>query len=89
MKIKEKIAIQTMNEPERCVLCGCETSYTYDIPVDMRRFYVSGCGQLCENCNRQIKNEGNCVMSKREFEYITRKIVRRGFGKEENAKETV
>ncbi len=89
MKIKEKIAIQTMNEPDRCVLCGDETGYTYDVPVDMRRFYVSGCGQLCENCYRQIKNDKICAMSKRELEYIARRILKQDLGKEKNPKETV
>lgn len=35
---------------EKCVRCGKETAYDQSTPVDMRRWYVEGSGQLCEAC---------------------------------------
>lgn len=36
--------------PEHCVLCGKPTPYSIDTPVNMRRFYIQGAGQLCKEC---------------------------------------
>ena len=42
------------NLPERtienCVLCGKPTPYFSDTPVNVRKFYISGAGQLCKEC---------------------------------------
>lgn len=35
---------------DHCVLCGVETPYNYETPVDMRIGYVEGAGQLCSSC---------------------------------------
>ncbi len=35
---------------EICVICGETTTVLIDTPIDCRRFYVHGCGQLCEKC---------------------------------------
>ena len=35
---------------ERCVRCGKETEYEISSPVEIRRWYVEGSGQLCEAC---------------------------------------
>lgn len=37
---------------ERCVRCGAETEYDINYPVDMRRWYIEGSGQLCPSCYR-------------------------------------
>lgn len=46
-KEKEK---EKMEEKDRCVLCGKETEYLRSTPIDQRKYYVEGCGQLCEDC---------------------------------------
>lgn len=35
---------------EKCVRCGAETPYKINYPVDLRRWYVDGAGQLCSDC---------------------------------------
>lgn len=35
---------------ECCVRCGAETEYLISTPIDLRRWYVEGSGQLCEEC---------------------------------------
>lgn len=35
---------------ERCVLCGELTDVEIDTPVDKRKTYVKGSGQLCRAC---------------------------------------
>ena len=37
-------------EKELCVRCGKETAYGINTPIEMRRWYVEGAGQLCEEC---------------------------------------
>jgi hypothetical protein len=41
-------------EKDPCVVCGKETGYARNVPVDMREFYVEGVGQLCEECDAFI-----------------------------------
>ncbi len=35
---------------EKCIRCGRETIYEFSTPVTLRRYYVEGSGQLCEEC---------------------------------------
>lgn len=35
---------------DKCVRCGKETEYEINSPVEIRRWYVEGSGQLCEKC---------------------------------------
>lgn len=35
---------------EICIRCGRATEYDVNMPVEMRRWYVEGSGQLCEAC---------------------------------------
>lgn len=35
---------------DTCVLCGAETIYDVSTPIAERSFYISGGGQLCQNC---------------------------------------
>ena len=35
---------------ETCIRCGRETKYEVSTPVTVRRWYVEGSGQLCEQC---------------------------------------
>jgi hypothetical protein len=39
---------------DKCVMCGEETPYTKDIPVNLRHYYVDGGGQLCRDCYEYI-----------------------------------
>ena len=49
------------NHPTKdiCVLCGKETEYDRDTPIDLREGYVEGCGQVCTKCRaKEIENQG-------------------------------
>jgi NMD protein affecting ribosome stability and mRNA decay len=35
---------------EKCIRCGKETEYDINTPVDIRKWYIEGTGQLCEQC---------------------------------------
>ena len=35
---------------EICIRCGQETEYAISAPVNMRKYYIEGSGQLCEEC---------------------------------------
>ena len=35
---------------ERCIRCGRETADEVSTPATVRRYYVEGSGQLCEQC---------------------------------------
>ena len=37
-----------------CIRCGKETEYSQSTPVDKRYFYVTGSGQMCEDCYRGV-----------------------------------
>lgn len=37
-------------EKETCVRCGKETEYDISTPIEVRRWYVEGAGQMCEDC---------------------------------------
>ncbi len=37
-------------ERELCVSCWKPTGYYKDTPIDQRRNYLEGAGQLCEEC---------------------------------------
>ena len=35
---------------EKCIRCGRETEYEVSTPVTIRRYFIEGSGQLCEEC---------------------------------------
>ena len=37
-------------DKEKCVRCGQITPFVITIPVDLRKWYIEGTGQLCQNC---------------------------------------
>ena len=43
-----------MGMKERCVRCGKETEYDVETPITVRRFFIEGAGQLCEECWRKL-----------------------------------
>ena len=49
------------SELESCVIPGCRKilNIKKNTPIDLRRFYVEGVGQLCEDCYNRIYNIEN------------------------------
>jgi len=47
--LRKKKLLQ-VNEYEICVLCGKQTDVHRDTQIDLRNYYVAGCGQLCRDC---------------------------------------
>lgn len=39
---------------DTCVLCGAKTIYDVSTPITERSFYISGGGQLCQNCFKKL-----------------------------------
>ena len=35
---------------DKCIRCGKETEYDINTPITVRRYFVEGAGQLCEEC---------------------------------------
>lgn len=56
-----------------CVRCGKETEYDIYTPIELRRFFVEGSGQLCPECwsrlwpgdnvPKSVKNDCKSVQS--------------------------
>ena len=52
-------------ETEKCALCKKQTDVPKDMPIDKRKNYVEGAGQLCPACylklydTREDKGSGN------------------------------
>ena len=41
---------RTKSKKDSCVRCGRPTPYDEFFPIDQRKFYVEGSGQLCVEC---------------------------------------
>ncbi len=41
-------------ENDKCVLCGKDSGMPENMPINERKNYVKGCGQLCESCFRRL-----------------------------------
>ena len=39
-----------MEQKELCIRCNKPTPYNPNTPITLRRYYVEGSGQLCEQC---------------------------------------
>lgn len=35
---------------DKCVCCGRDSGVAHNTPIDKRKYYISGSGQLCCNC---------------------------------------
>ena len=46
-----------MSKTEKCVLCGKKTNIEELTTIKQRKYYVSGSGQLCEECYNKIFNK--------------------------------
>lgn len=49
---------------DNCIMCSKPTQYRKNTHVDLRNYYVEGCGQLCKECFDKVyvpesKNSGN------------------------------
>lgn len=51
-KLENKINEE--NELEQCVLCWKFLDIKKDVPIDLRKFYIEGAGQLCEDCYKGV-----------------------------------
>ncbi|MBQ6702167.1 MAG: hypothetical protein IJN17_04355 [Clostridia bacterium] len=63
---------------ERCVICGALTDISVDTPIDLRRFYVEGCGQVCVKCHQKLQR-----MAKKENALATVQLLHTVAQKEE------
>ena len=48
---------------EKCVSCGKETPYLRSTPIQQRKFYIVGIGQVCFECYKKLKSEIEFVES--------------------------
>ncbi len=70
---KEVVKIPQSEDPnERCVSCFADTGIPKDMPVEKRKHYVMGCGQLCPNCYAKIKlnSESEEGLTQEELELL-------------------
>ena len=42
---------------EKCIICGENTEIPVGMKVQERRYYVRGCGPLCEKCYKGLYSE--------------------------------
>ena len=40
---------------EKCILCGKDTGIPFSMPIDDRKYFINGCGQLCEDCFEELE----------------------------------
>lgn len=45
---------QSDTQSEKCVVCGRDTGIPCDTPLKERKRYISGSGQLCRDCYREL-----------------------------------
>jgi len=50
----KKYVMNDKVETEKCVLCGAETNVPVNLHIDLRKNYVEGVGQLCDDCAKKI-----------------------------------
>ncbi len=58
------------NTTEKCILCGKETEYINNTPIEDRQFYIEGAGQLCQNCyyDLYIKQNDSEIIKVKEIQ---------------------
>lgn len=61
-KNRESIDIQQEALVEKCVMCGNFTQYKYSTPIFLRKYYIEGAGQLCEECYNNIYLKNKAVV---------------------------
>lgn len=50
----EDVVKSTSGEYEKCVLCGKKTDIKISEKIDKREHYITGVGQLCEECHKNL-----------------------------------
>jgi hypothetical protein len=53
MKTDREILREIIDEHEKCVMCGALTDVPKNMHIDLRKHYVEGAGQLCNNCGKE------------------------------------
>lgn len=42
------------SKTEKCILCGMDTKIPIDTPIDLRKNYIEGAGQICDECSAKF-----------------------------------
>lgn len=69
----EVVKIPQSEDPnERCVSCFADTGIPKDMPIEKRKHYIVGCGQLCPDCYAKIKlnSESKEGLTEEELELL-------------------
>ena len=53
---------------ENCVVCNEETPYNRSDHIDMRNYYIEGCGQLCAKCYHDTYESSSNNTYKKQFD---------------------
>lgn len=56
-KKKQETQMTDHSKMDKCVLCGIDTEVEVSTPIDIRKHYISGAGQLCEVCYAKVHME--------------------------------
>lgn len=60
------------NKIEYCVLCHKPLDIPWSTPIELREHFICGCGQLCEDCYKEIaQNPQEEALTATEIERIT------------------
>ena len=49
---------EELEEKDKCTMCNDDSVYDMSMPIDLRRGYIEGSGQLCLECYDKIYNKG-------------------------------
>lgn len=63
---------QSESPNERYVACYADTGIPKDMPIEKRKHYIVGCGQLCSDCYAKIKlnSESKEGLTEEELELL-------------------
>lgn len=45
-----KLKNKSKMEKDKCILCGKDSPYEFNVDINFRHGYIEGAGQLCEEC---------------------------------------
>lgn len=62
---------------ENCILCGKETQVPVFTQINIREYYIEGCGQLCKECYENLKSESSidANVSECEIEMLLQSLL--------------
>lgn len=52
-----KLKKDTKEKFEKCVVCWSTTEVLEETPINLRKNYIEGVGQLCEDCFEELYND--------------------------------